>query len=102
MDYQLQQEKILPYIAETYATLFGYRYVYNLAVDVVKEAQEKNEFGRLNSTHALSSCVKAILTSDTLKAMEVLRRSAGGHGFSSYSALPGLQTEIAPTATYEG
>jgi acyl-CoA oxidase len=34
--------------------------------------------------------------------MEILRRSAGGNGFSSYSGLPGLQTEIAPTATFEG
>lgn len=73
-----------------------------MALDVVKDAQEKNEFGRLNPTHALSSSVKAVITTDTLKAMEVLRRSAGGHGFSSYSGLPGIQTEVSPTATYEG
>lgn len=102
IDYQLQQEKVIPYIAEAYATLFTYQYVYDLALDVVKDAQEKNEFGRLNSTHALSSSVKAVITTDTLKAMEVLRRSAGGHGFSSYSGLPGIQTEVSPTATYEG
>lgn len=43
-----------------------------------------------------------MITTDTVRAMEVLRRSAGGHGFSSYSGLPMIQTEIAPTATYEG
>lgn len=46
--------------------------------------------------------MKAIITGDTLKAMEVLRRSAGGHGFSSYSGLPQIQTEVSPTATFEG
>lgn len=92
IEYQLQQEKVIPYIAEAYAILFSYNHVYDLALDVVKDAQEKNEFGRLNSTHALSSSVKAVITTDTLRAMEVLRRSAGGHGFSSYSGLPGIQT----------
>lgn len=56
----------------------------------------------MNPLHALSSGVKAVITADTLKAMETLRRSAGGHGFSSYSGLPLIQTEVAPTATYEG
>lgn len=101
-DYQLQQEKIIPYIAEAYATFFAFSKMNDIANNVIKEVQEKNEFGKLNSTHALSSGVKAVITTDTLKAMEVLRRSAGGHGFSSYSALPGLQTEVAPSATYEG
>ena len=100
-DYQLQQEKIIPYIAETYATFFSFNYCMEMAVNVLKDA-ENNEFGKLNPAHALSSSVKAIITGDTLKAMEILRRSAGGHGFSSYSGLPGIQTEIAPAATYEG
>lgn len=102
MDYQLQQEKIIPYIAETYATFFAYQKVGDIANQVIRDVLDRNEFGGLNPTHALSSGVKAVITADTLKAMEVLRRSAGGHGFSSYSGLPMIQTEIAPTATYEG
>jgi acyl-CoA oxidase len=101
-DYQLQQEKIIPHIAESYATFFAFKQCTEMAINVIKEATEKNEFARLNPTHSLSSSVKAVTTSDTLKAMEILRRSAGGHGFSSYSGLPQLQTEIAPSATYEG
>jgi acyl-CoA oxidase len=101
-DYQLQQEKIIPCIAEAYATFFTFKHCTELAISVVKDATEKNEFGRLNPTHALASSVKAVVTSDTLKAMEILRRSAGGHGFSSYSGLPQIQIEISPTATYEG
>lgn len=101
-DYQLQQEKIIPYIGETYAIMFAFRQVTEMAQQVMRDASEKNEFGNLNSAHALSSGVKAVITGDTLKAMEVLRRSAGGHGFSSYSGLPQLQTESSPTATYEG
>ena len=71
-----------------------------MAEDVIKKAKEHNDFKELNSVHALSSGVKAVLTADTLKATEVLRRSAGGHGFSSYSGLPGIQTEVSPTATF--
>lgn len=47
-------------------------------------------FDRLNETHALASGVKAIFTTDSLRGIEILRRAAGGHGFSQYSGLPGL------------
>lgn len=73
-----------------------------MAKSVIQEAREQNKFTELNPTHALSSGIKAVITADTLRAMETLRRSAGGHGFSSYSGLPGLQSDIAPTATFEG
>jgi acyl-CoA oxidase len=41
-DYQLQQEKIIPYIAETYATFFAFSYCTEMAVSVLKDASEKN------------------------------------------------------------
>ena len=34
-----------------------------------------------------------------MRGMEILRRSAGGHGFSQYSGLPGLIGELSPTVT---
>ena len=64
--------------------------------------QEKGDFSRLNSIHCLSSGLKSVFTSDSLKALEVMRRAAGGHGFSSYSGIPLIHTEMAPTVTYEG
>ena len=64
--------------------------------------QDRGDFSRLNPAHALSSGLKAIFTADTLKALEFIRRAAGGHGFSSYSGIPGIHTELSPTVTYEG
>jgi acyl-CoA oxidase len=37
-----------------------------------------------------------------MKALETMRRAAGGHGFSSYSGIPIIHTELSPTVTYEG
>jgi hypothetical protein len=42
------------------------------------------------------------MSADSLKSMEILRRAAGGHGFSQYSGLPGLLSEIGPAPTFEG
>lgn len=50
----------------------------------------------------MASGVKAIFTTDSLKSIEILRRAAGGHGFSMYSGLPALLSELGPTPTFEG
>ena len=73
-----------------------------LGKEVIDEVQQKNDFSRLNSTHALSSGLKAIFTSDTMKALEIMRRAAGGHGFSSYAGIALVSSEVSPTVTYEG
>lgn len=56
--------------------------------EVFYEAKEKGVFDRLNEAHSLTSGVKAIFTADSLRGIEILRRAAGGHGFSMYSGLP--------------
>lgn len=91
LDYQLQQDKVLPYIADTYALMFGSRKLNAMGWEILHEVQEKGDFTRLNPAHALSSGLKAIFTADTLKALELMRRAAGGHGFSSYSGIPNIQ-----------
>lgn len=102
LDYQLQQDKVIPYIADVYALMFGSRKLHSIGWEVLHEVQEKSDFSRLNPVHALSSGLKAVFTADTMKALELMRRAAGGHGFSSYSGIPIIHTELAPTVTYEG
>ena len=82
--------------------MFGSRKLNSLGFEILHDVQEKGDFSRLNPTHALSSGLKAVFTADTLKALEIMRRAAGGHGFSSYSGIPLIHSELAPTVTYEG
>lgn len=91
LNYQLQQEKIFPRISETYATLFAIKSITDLSNQILNEAKEGN-FKNLNEAHVLTSAVKAICTKDGLQGLETLRRASGGHGYSSYSGLPALQT----------
>lgn len=102
LNYQLQQEKVIPRIAESFAIFFGSEKITESANEVFEEAKVHGKFDRLNETHTISSGTKAIFTTDSLKGMEILRRSAGGHGFLMYSGLPGLIQEFSPTPTYEG
>lgn len=90
LDYQLQQEKIFPRIAEVFAHLFSFKTIYEMANTVLKEANQ-NVFDKLQEAHIITSSVKAIATKDGLKGLEILRRAGGGHGYSSYSGMTGLQ-----------
>ena len=73
-----------------------------MAIEVFDDAKTRGIFDKLNEAHAVTSGAKAILTSDGLRGMEILRRAAGGHGFLMASGLPGVIQEFAPTPTYEG
>lgn len=66
----------------------------------MSEAKNHENFDRLNETHAITSGAKAIFSNEALKGLEILRRSAGGHGFLMYSGLPGLVQEFSPMPTY--
>lgn len=41
-----------------------------------------------------------MITNDATYGVEILRRAMGGHGFSMYSGLPGIISELGPTPTY--
>ena len=90
IDYQLQQEKIFPRIAETYANLFAFKSVWKLAEVTLQEA-ERHNFNNLNEVHVITSAIKAITTKDATKGLEIIRRAGGGHAFSAFSGLTNLQ-----------
>lgn len=68
LDYQLQQEKVFPRIAEAYANIFALKTIGELSVTILNEAKEGN-FSKLNEAHILTSSVKAICTKDGLHAL---------------------------------
>ena len=90
LDYQLQQEKIFPRIAQTYANFFAVKTIKRVAEDVLKQAHQ-GKYSGLNQAHITTSAVKAIFSKDVIQGMQILRRSGGGHAFNSYSGIPVLQ-----------
>ena len=101
LDYQLQQEKLFPLLAEHMSMVFTSAKLKSLVAENVKRIKE-NDFSLLNETHIVLSGTKALFTYQILFGVEKCRLSCGGHGFSQYSALPALQQECSANCTLEG
>ncbi|KFO80649.1 Peroxisomal acyl-coenzyme A oxidase 2, partial [Cuculus canorus] len=101
LDYQTQQEKLLPQLAAAYAFHFINNYLQEQLDRGYKEVQRKN-FDTLPELHACSSGFKAMVTQYCTSAVEVCLRACGGHGYSLLSGLPSLYTKILASCIYEG
>ncbi|NXI39717.1 ACOX2 oxidase, partial [Galbula dea] len=101
LDYQTQQEKLLPQLAAAYAFHFISNYLQGLFDRAYREIQRKN-FNMLPELHALSSGFKAIISQCCTSAVEICLRACGGHGYSLLSGLPSLYTKILASCIYEG
>ncbi|NWU94842.1 ACOX2 oxidase, partial [Upupa epops] len=101
LDYQTQQEKLLPQLAAAYAFHFINEYLQELYNRSYTEIQRKN-FDTLPELHAFSSGFKAMVTQCSTSAVESCLRACGGHGYSSLSGLPSLYTKILASCIYEG
>ena len=83
LDYQTQQEKLLPYVAASFASHF-------MGLEMMKLYRMNNELLRQNDTsllaelHGMTSGMKALLTEIACESMEVCRKSMGGHGYSKF------------------
>ncbi|KFU89148.1 Peroxisomal acyl-coenzyme A oxidase 2, partial [Chaetura pelagica] len=101
LDYQTQQEKLLPQLATAYAFHFIDHYLQELFNRAYREIQRKN-FDMLPELHASSSGFKALITQHCTSGVEICLRACGGHGYSLLSGLPSLYTKILASCIYEG
>ncbi|NWS42333.1 ACOX2 oxidase, partial [Probosciger aterrimus] len=101
LDFQTQQEKLLPHLAAAYAFHFINNYLQELFDRGYEEIQREN-FNMLPELHAFSSGFKAMVTQYCASAVEVCLRACGGHGYSLLSGLPSLCTRILASCIYEG
>ncbi|XP_019392295.1 PREDICTED: peroxisomal acyl-coenzyme A oxidase 2 isoform X1 [Crocodylus porosus] len=101
LDYQTQQQKLLPVLAIAYAFHFMNEYMNELFSKGYREIKQKN-FDSLPELHAFSSGLKAIVTEHSTAGVETCRKACGGHGYSLLSGLPSLYTRLAASCTYEG
>uniref|UniRef100_A0A6J0TYC2 Acyl-coenzyme A oxidase n=1 Tax=Pogona vitticeps TaxID=103695 RepID=A0A6J0TYC2_9SAUR len=101
LDYQTQQQKLLPQLATAYALFFVCGYLQEVFDKGYRETKE-GKFDMLPELHALTSGLKVIATDYSSAGAEVCRRACGGHGYSLLSGLPTLCTKLVASCTYEG
>lgn len=87
LDYSMQQYRLFPIIAATYACHFTSKEMMRLYYLNIKNMASGN-FSLLADVHASSSGLKSLTTTMAAAAIEECRRACGGHGFSSFSGLP--------------
>ncbi|NWY55330.1 ACOX2 oxidase, partial [Chionis minor] len=101
LDYQTQQEKLLPQLAAAYAFRFIDDYLQELFNRGYGEIQ-RNNFDMLPELHALSSGFKALVSQFGTSGVKICLQACGGHGYSLLSGLPSLYTKILASCIYEG
>ena len=101
LDFQTQQDKVFPALAQAYAFTLAGKAVQKLAEEGLAEVKAGNA-SKLPALHALTSLMKAYVTSQATKGIEQCRLSCGGHGYSQASGFPRILTSTAATVTIEG
>lgn len=102
IEYQTQQNKLIPLLSEYYAITIAGNRISKLTADNFKRMNEKNDDSLMAETHACLSFGKSSFSEIAQRGLEVCRMACGGHGYSSYSGLPAIQVEYSPNITHEG
>ncbi|XP_053151016.1 peroxisomal acyl-coenzyme A oxidase 2 isoform X2 [Hemicordylus capensis] len=101
LDYQTQQQKLLPQLATAYAFHFLCAYMQDIFNKAYTEING-GKFDLLPELHALASGIKVIASEYSSAGVEVCRKACGGHGYSLLSGLPSIYTKLVASCTYEG
>ncbi|KAG8430228.1 hypothetical protein GDO86_018209, partial [Hymenochirus boettgeri] len=101
LEYQTQQQKLLPLLSTCYAIHFAVCGTENLYDRVYGEIKN-GDFDSLPELHALSSGMKAYVTEICSNGVEVCRKACGGHGYSLFSGLPTMYNKVTASCTYDG
>ncbi|KYR03091.1 acyl-CoA oxidase [Tieghemostelium lacteum] len=102
LDYQNQMNRILPYIAKSFAYLFtGFRFEKSFK-QVLHDIKVNDKVDALSELHANSSGLKSVMTYGTYEGIESCRLACGGHGYSLVSGIPTLLSNYVHVVTAEG
>ncbi|CAA6664421.1 unnamed protein product [Spirodela intermedia] len=98
LDYQSQQQKLMPMVASAYAFHFATLFM----VDRYSEMKKTHDEEIVADVHALSAGLKSYITSYTAKSLSVCREACGGHGYAAVNRFGSLRNDHDIFQTFEG
>ncbi|KAJ7539350.1 hypothetical protein O6H91_11G088400 [Diphasiastrum complanatum] len=98
LDYQSQQQKLMPMLASAYGFHFATKYL----VKQYSEMKISRDEAVIADVHALSAGLKSYITSYTAKALSICRESCGGHGYAAVNRFGSLRNDHDIFQTFEG
>jgi acyl-CoA oxidase len=104
IEYQAQQYRTIPHLAEAYAMKFFSNWI-NLEYGKMLKALYRGENPDKNlimEMHAISSTGKAICSWMARDLIQDCREACGGHGYLKCAGLGDLRNDNDPNCTYEG
>jgi acyl-CoA oxidase len=99
LNYATHEYRLMPLLAASFALHFTSLRLderFNAAVGQMK----KNEFGLVKDLHPMSAGLKAYCTWMTHYALDEMRQSMGGHGYSAYAGLSEAFNDFAGAFCY--
>ncbi|CAL1271313.1 unnamed protein product [Larinioides sclopetarius] len=107
LEYQVQQWRLLPYVAATYVCYYFARDFYQDFIDyfvesLLTDGQSSDMIDKKTYIHALSCCGKAVTAWIARDAIQECREACGGHGYLKAAGFGTLRNNNDANCTYEG
>jgi acyl-CoA oxidase len=102
IDYTMQQYRLFPLVAQTYALFITGHVMMNLYDNFSAQLDKDGSMDLMAQVHASSSGLKSLTTTMCIEGVETCRRACGGHGYSQFSGFPEFYGNLLPNATWEG
>ncbi|XP_077401453.1 peroxisomal acyl-coenzyme A oxidase 3 [Vanacampus margaritifer] len=106
LEYQLQQWRLIPYLAAAYAlerfskSLFSNFVEFRMGQMMKENSDTQAELGR--ELHALACSGKPLASWTAQRGIQECREACGGHGYLAMNRLGNLRDDNDPNCTYEG
>jgi len=101
LDYQIQQYKLFTQLARLYAFVFVKVPMQNLYLQIESDIKA-GKTPAMDFLHCIICIYKIFISAKGIEAIEMCRRSCGGHGYMQVSGLPAFYSEYLAKVTYDG